>query len=136
MYHIVTDNLKNYKDQSNEAIKSDPTFDNSSFNLSRGTSDPLPVVTVSLRGGKKHGATIVAGITCLWDSGATNIMIKRRHTKHYERNMTSNKVEYITAAGMYCTTHDIKVPFFMPEFSRSKIINHLFHVDNDEASRA
>ena len=46
--------------------------------------------------------------------------------------MPSNKVEYITAAGMYCTTHDIKVPFFMPELSSSKIINHRFHVDNDK----
>ena len=44
--------------------------------------------------------------------------------------MCSNKVEYSTAAGVYCTTHDVKVPFCMPELSRSKIINHCFHVDN------
>ena len=83
MYHLVTENLNNYKDQSNEAINSEPTFDNSSFNLSSGTSYPLPVVTVSLRLGKKHRATTVAGITCLWDSGATNSMIKILHTNHY-----------------------------------------------------
>ena len=59
-------------------------------------------------------------------------MIKRRHTKHYERKMRSNRVEYSTAAGVYCTTHNVKVPFCMPEFSGSKIINHLFHVNNDE----
>ena len=59
-------------------------------------------------------------------------MIKRRHTKHYERKMRSNIVEYITAAGVYCTTHDLKVPFCMPELYGRKIINHLFHVDNDE----
>ena len=64
---VVTDKLNIYKDQINEAINSDPAFDNSSFNLSSGTSDPLPVVTVSLRGGKKHIATTVAGLTCLWD---------------------------------------------------------------------
>ena len=33
---------------------------------------------------------------------------------------------------MYCTTHDVKVPFCLPEFSSSKRINHRFHVDNDE----
>ena len=46
--------------------------------------------------------------------------------------MRSNKVEYITVAGMYFTTHDVKVPFCMPEFSSRKISNHQFHVDNDE----
>ena len=59
-------------------------------------------------------------------------MIKIGHTKHYERKMWFNKVEYSTAAGVYCTTHDVKVPFFIPEFSISKIINHRFHVDNDK----
>ena len=31
---------------------------------------------------------------------------------------------------MYCTTHDVKVPFFIPELSSRDIINHRFHVDN------
>ena len=78
--HVVTDTLNNYNDQNNESIDNDPTFENSGFNLSSGTSEPLPVVTVSLRGGKKHRATVVAGLTLLWYSGATNSMIKRRHT--------------------------------------------------------
>ena len=65
---------------------------NSSFNLSSGTINPLPVVAVSLRGGNKHRATVVSGLTLFWDSGATNITIKRRHTKHYERKMRSNIV--------------------------------------------
>ena len=46
--------------------------------------------------------------------------------------MRSNKLEYNTAACMYCTTRDVKVPFCMPEFSSSNIINHRFHVDNDK----
>ena len=33
---------------------------------------------------------------------------------------------------MYCTAHDIKVPFYMPEFSNRKIIKHSFHADNDK----
>ena len=44
--------------------------------------------------------------------------------------MRSNKVEYNTSAGMYCTIHDVKVNFGMPEFSSSNIINHCFHVKN------
>ena len=130
--HLVTEKLKNYKDHINEAINSEPKFDTSSFNLSSGTSDPLPVVTVSLRVGRKHIATTVAGLTCLWYIGATKSMIKILHTNHYERKMRSNKVDYGTFDGVYCTTRDVKVPFCMPEFSRSKIINHLFHIDNDK----
>ena len=107
----MTDNLKNYKDQSNETINSDPKIDTSSFNLSSGTSDSLPVVTVSLQVVNKHIATTVAGITCLLDSRSTNSMIKIRHTNNYERKMRSNKVEYSSSAGVYYITHDVKVPF-------------------------
>ena len=46
--------------------------------------------------------------------------------------MRSNKLEYSTGAGMYCTTHDVKVNFCMTELSSSKIINHQFHVDNEK----
>ena len=120
----MTDNINNYNDQYNDVIDNETTLDNISFNLSSGTRDLLTVVTVSLRGGKKHKSTVVAGLTCLWYSRATNSMIKILHTKNYERNMRSNKVEYSTAAGMYFATHDVKVPFCEPELSSSKIINH------------
>ena len=46
--------------------------------------------------------------------------------------MCSNKVEYSTSAGPYCTTHDVKAPFCMPDFSNSKIILHHFYVHNNE----
>ena len=46
--HAVTNNIKDYNYQYNDAIDNEPTFDNSSFNLSSGTRDPLPVVTVLL----------------------------------------------------------------------------------------
>ena len=59
-------------------------------------------------------------------------MINIKHTKHYEYNIFSNKLEYSTAAGVYCTTPNVKVPFYMPEFSSSKIINRRFHIDNDK----
>ena len=71
--HLVTNNINN-KDQCNEAIGYEPNFDNK-FSLSSGTKDPLAVVTVSLRGGKKHRATIIDVLKCLWDSGATEITI-------------------------------------------------------------
>ena len=62
---------------------------------------------------RKKGSNI-SGLTCLWDSGAIVRKIKRRHTKYYERNMRYNKVEYRTASGLYCMTHDVMVPFCMP----------------------
>ena len=46
--------------------------------------------------------------------------------------MSSNQVEYSTAAGPYCTTHNVQVPFCMPEFYGSKIISNYLHVDNSE----
>ena len=91
-------------------MENEPIFDNI-FNLSSRTKDPLPLVTISLREEKKHRATNVAGLKCLWDSGSANNMIKIRKTKYYERKMRFNKAEYFTAAGLYCTTHDNKVPF-------------------------
>ena len=132
MDHVVTGNINTNKYQHNDAINNEPTFDTNSVNLSSGTKDPLPVVTASLQGGKKHMATNVAGLICVWDSVATNSMIKRKHTKYHERKMRSNKVEYSTAAGVYCMTPDVKVPFFIPGFSSSKIINHRLHVNNDK----
>ena len=123
LYHIVNNNIKTNKNQRNDAIENQPKFDNI-FNLSSGNKYPLPVVNVSLRGGKKKRATTVAGLTCLWDSGATDSMIKIKHTKYYKLKMQYNKVEYSTAAGLYFKTHYIKVHFCMPEFSSIKIIEH------------
>ena len=59
-------------------------------------------------------------------------MIKRRHTKPYDRKMCSNKVEYSTSVGTYYTTHDSKLPFCMPEFSIRNIIPHRFNADSNE----
>ena len=59
-------------------------------------------------------------------------MIKRQHTKPYECQMCSNRVEYSTDPGPYCTTHGVRVTFCMAEFSGSKIILHSFLVDNNE----
>ena len=106
----MTYNIKNNKNQQKFAIENELKFDKK-ISLYSATKDPLPVVTVRLRGGKKQKETIIAEFTCLWDSGATNIMIKRKHTEHYDLIMRSNTVEYSTSAGLYCTTHDVKVAF-------------------------
>ena len=54
--HIVTDNINNNKDQLDDSIYNELTFDTNSFSLSRGTKYPLPVVTVRIRGDNKHRA--------------------------------------------------------------------------------
>ena len=74
--HVVTDNIKKNKNQHNDAIEYEPRFDNK-FSLYNRTKDPLPVVTVRIRGVKKQRERIIAGLPCLWDSRATNSMIKR-----------------------------------------------------------
>ena len=101
MDHVVTNNIKTNKYQHNDVIYDELTFDTNSFFFSSGTKDPLPVVTASLGGGKKHRTKTVSGLTCLWYSRTNNSMIKIRHTKYYQLKMRSNKVEYSKAAGVY-----------------------------------
>ena len=109
--HVLTNNLKNNYDQSNEAINIERTFDTTNFNLSSGTSYLLPVVTVYLRGGIKRKTKTVDGLTCLWNIGTTNIMLNRQHNNHYESKIKPSKREYSTATGACCKTHTVKVPF-------------------------
>ena len=97
----MTNNIKTNKYRHNDAINNDSTFDTNIFNLSIGNKYTLPVVPVSLQGVKEHRARTVAGLTFLWDSRATDSMIKIKRTKQYERKMRSNKVEYGTVAGLY-----------------------------------
>ena len=46
--------------------------------------------------------------------------------------MRYNGVEYSIAAGVYRTTHDVKVPFCIQVLSSIKTINHRFHVDENK----
>ena len=46
--------------------------------------------------------------------------------------MRFNKLEFSTAAGPYCTRHNVKVQFYMADFSISNIILHQFNVDKNE----
>ena len=90
LYHKVTNKIKK-KDKRNDTIGYKSKFDNK-FSLSRGTKDPLPVVTSSLQGGKKQRSNIISILTYLWYSRSTDSVIKMRHTKPYKSNICSNKV--------------------------------------------
>ena len=98
-YRLVTNSIKN-KYQCTNSIEYEPKFDDK-FILSSGTKNPLKLVTVSLRGGKKHRATIIVGLTFLWDIRYTTNMIKSQNTKPYKRKMRSDRVEYSTDVGPY-----------------------------------
>ena len=104
------------KYQCDYAIAYDQIFDNTFSLSSESSRDTLTVVTVSLRRGNKNRANITSGLTYLWDSGAAYITIKRKHTRTYESRMRSNKVEYSTASGPYCRTHNFKVKILCLSF--------------------
>ena len=93
--------------------------------------DSLSLLTISLRGGKKHRATIISGLTRLWYSGANNIMIQSKYTITCECRIYFNKVEYSMDIGPYCTKKN-KVLFCMIDFSSRNIILHHFHVVNNK----
>jgi hypothetical protein len=75
----------------------------------------------------------VAGLSCLWDTGASDSMVKKSFVRKFREKFHKNKQEYDTAGGTYTTSnYDVKIDFTMPEFSASKIITQQFHVDNEE----
>ena len=106
-------------------------LDSSSRLYSSPVNKSQPVSTISLRRFKTSRDTLKSGLTFLWDSDAPDITIKKNHIKIYKVKLRVNKVEYIMAADLYSTTHDMKVPFSMREFSSSKIITYLLHVHNE-----
>ena len=95
--HVVTNNIRTDKNRCNDAIENEPIFDNK-FSLSSSTKDPLPVVTVGLRLVHKQREKMVSVLTYLWDSGATDSMIKIKNSKHFEHIIFTNKEEYNIAA--------------------------------------
>ena len=88
------------------------------------------MVTLSFRVGKKYRQTLNSGLPLLCHIGSTNSMIKSKHINPYKSKLRANKVEYSTASGLYKTTHDVKVPFSMTDFSNRNIITHRLHIDN------
>ena len=108
-------------------------FDSSNSLENNHVEDPLPVVIIGLRASKNYRQTLNSGLTFFWDIVSTDSMIKRNHVNHFKSKLRYNKVEYNTAYWLYKNTHDVKVPFSMPEFSNRKIITHCFHIENAQS---
>ena len=115
----MSDNIK--YNQLNGIIDNELVIDSSNSLANNPIKDTLPIVITGLRFGKRSKHTLNSGLTCLWDSGATNIMIKHKHINPYESKLTANKVKYSTDDGLYKTTYDMKVPFSMPCFFSRKL---------------
>ena len=64
LYHVVTNNTKKNKNLHNAAIEYYPKFDDN-FSFSNGSREPLTVITVILRGGKKQRAKLISVLTCM-----------------------------------------------------------------------
>ena len=53
-------------------------FDSSNSIDNNPIQDTLTIVNIGLRGGRHLRHTLNSGITCLWDSGSTSIMINHK----------------------------------------------------------
>ena len=76
----MTNDIKN-EYECNDDIDYEPKFERRFSLYSDSNRDPLTVLTFALKTGNKNGANIISGLTFLWDSGATDSMIKRIHTR-------------------------------------------------------
>jgi hypothetical protein len=89
------------------------------------------VIAVDILKGKKAREIHVAGLTCLWDGGASDSMVKKSYVRKFREKFKRNVQVYDTAAGEYVSDYQCKLNITFPEFSGSKIIKHTFQVDNE-----
>ena len=125
--HVVSTNIDHI--QVNDVIYNELKFDSSNSLSNNPVKDTLPIVTIILIGGKHYRNNLNSVITCLWDSRDTGSMINLKHINPYNPKLRSYKVDYIIYFGPYRTTHDVKVPFIMPDFPIRKTITHRVHID-------
>ena len=111
-------NLVDYN-QVNDIVHKELKYDSSISLATNSVNDPLHVVTISLRADKNSRKTFNSGRTCMWYSGPTIGMIKRKHINPYKSKLGSNKFKYSIVSGPYNTAHELKVPFRMTEVSSS-----------------
>ena len=104
----------------------------SNYGIPTPIRDPQPLVTFNLKLREKYRKTNDAGLTYMWYSGVSNIIIKRKQKNTHKSKIIPNKLEYGTVASTYCTTHDVKNKYFITYFSIRKITKHQFHVDESE----
>ena len=97
-----------------------------------GSEGTLPLTIVNVHKGKKAREIHAAGLTCLWDGGASHSIISYDYVKKFKSKFRRNVTTYDTAGGEYKTKYDVKIDFTMPEFSSSRIIRHRFHVDQSK----
>ena len=100
----------------NDIINNKLKYDISNSIFNNPLEDPLPIVTIRTRGEKKSRHTLNSGLTCVWDSGSTEIMINLKHINYYKSKLRANKVEYSTDIVTYKTKHGVNVPFIIKEF--------------------
>ena len=79
--HVVNININN--NQVNDAVNNKLEFDSSNSLSNNPVKDPLPIVTVILRGGKKSRKILNSDLICLWDIGSTDRMIKSNYINTY-----------------------------------------------------
>ena len=56
-----------------------------------------PILSVDIRKGKKARDIHVAGLSCLWDTGASDSMIKKSFVRKFQEDFRKNKQQYDTA---------------------------------------
>ncbi len=89
----------------------------------------LPLTIINVHKGKRAREIHAAGLTCLWDGGASHSIINYSYVKKFKSKFRKNETIYDTVGGEYKIKYDIKIDFTMPEFSSSKVIHHRFHID-------
>ena len=114
---MVVSNNVNKTNQVNDVVDNGLKFDSINSLANNPIKYTLLIVTIRLRGDKKYRQNISKGLTCLWESGSTDRMINFKHINPSMYKLRANQVEYSMAAGPYKTTHGVKVPFRMLDFS-------------------
>ena len=75
---------------------------------------PIPVTTVDILKGKKAREIHVAGLSCLWDGGASNNMVKISYVRKFRDKFKHNLQIYDTATGEYTSEYEVKINFTIP----------------------
>ena len=87
-----------------------------------------PIAIINVKKNLKSNSNYTSGLVTLCDSGADDSFI-RKDALPPGTTLIKSKDKYSVAGGMYKVKYMAKVYFTLPEFSESKIINHLFRVD-------
>ena len=59
-------------------------------------------------------------------------MINSHYVKNFQEEFIHNEITYETTGSNYKTKYDINIYFTLPNFSETKIINHIFHINSSK----